>query len=122
MTSEKHKSFHLTPRSEMIEKQLKPRLRRLSTAGFAVAAVVSTAVFESLVWACGHFESLPTDSALVYIALLAFVLVPTFYIAAVTFATFSVFVGWMTRQEAGEFSTAWRRWPDSWLEPVEEKK
>ncbi len=122
MTLEKHKSFRLTPRPEMIGKQLKPRLRRLSIAGFAVSAVASIAAFESVLWACGHFDILPTDNALVYFGLLAFVLAPTFYIAHVSFAILSVFVGWMTRQEAWEFSTACRRWPESWLEPVEEKK
>ncbi len=120
-SSATNRSFRLASPAYMIGKRVKPRLRWLTVAGsaFAVAAWIGAII--GTMWAIFRFRFVAVDSIVPLLVLIGVSFVVS-RLAPLVFAFSSVILGWMTRKEAGEFLTRRRRWPETWLEPVDQSE
>lgn len=118
--STKHKSFRATPPAYMTGRRVKPRLWWFATVCSSVSIAAMYGAFACIIWAVCSFSFLSARDPWVPIVTFGIPLL-AYLLAHVAVAFTSVRLGWLTRSEARELLTKGRRWPETWLEPFDEK-
>lgn len=121
----KHRSFRITPPSHMEGKRVKRRLLWSAYLGYVAGGLVALAVMVLTVLRIGHLKpaeaGVPGDRLWESLLIMGLPL-GAYCVALLAAKAVFVRLGWMTRQEAQPFPFRMQthRWPDSWLEPLDE--
>jgi len=124
-TKKGHRSFRLSPLPYMEGKRVKRRLLWIVNLTYFVSFLLAIGVMVLTGTAILHFAPrIQHVPGRVLWEPLLFIGPPLagFFLALFVFKVVFVRLGWMTREEARPFPFRMRRhrWPDSWLEPIDE--
>jgi hypothetical protein len=99
---------------------MKPRLRFLAYASYLVACAVLVLTYVGQIWAVCSLDLRPFNSVWLN---LVFFLVPflAFWVTLLAIRTLCLWLGWLTSEEAASFPLRHSRWPDTWLEDVNDE-